>query len=166
MLLGKMKLVLWLLLSMAWPVLRANITLTGNPIFLMCHVCEEINNFACKNPEKCNVGDAFCVTVGTRLTNRYLLISKQCHKVCPFLEYYYPKFSHESEVPRAFVYSHCCAENLCNAGIPSTSEGDADIHSQYILHGTAHQKAGNMGLMMFLSFLPAVLQARTTLCLL
>ncbi|XP_036615771.1 glycosyl-phosphatidylinositol-anchored molecule-like protein [Trichosurus vulpecula] len=161
-----MKLVLGLLLCLAWPMLHANNTLTGKQIFLMCHVCEEINNFACKNPERCNAGDAFCITVGTRLTNRHMIISKQCHKVCPFLDYYYQKFSREEESPRAFVYARCCAENLCNAGTPSTSEGDGDLYSQYSAQGTASQRASNTGLVMFLSFLTALLQARKTLCLL
>ncbi|XP_078009924.1 uncharacterized protein LOC144457042 isoform X2 [Phascolarctos cinereus] len=132
MLLRKMKLILGLLLSMAWPMLHANITLTGKQ----------------------------------RLSNRYLLISKQCHKFCPFLEYYYQKFSHEKEGPNAFVYSHCCAENLCNVGIPSISESDTDIYSQYTVQGIAHLRASNMGLVIFLSFLPVLLQVRKTLCLL
>ncbi|XP_074120456.1 lymphocyte antigen 6K [Sminthopsis crassicaudata] len=154
----EMKLVLGLLLSMAWAVLHANITLTEKQIFLMCHVCEEVNTFTCKNPEKCNAGDAFCITVGTRLANRYLLVSKQCHKVCPFLDYYYQKFSYEKEFPSAFVYSHCCAENLCNFGIPFTSEVDTDIYSPNNLVGVAHQRVSNTGLVIVLSFLPALLQ--------
>ncbi|XP_072458977.1 glycosyl-phosphatidylinositol-anchored molecule-like protein isoform X2 [Notamacropus eugenii] len=164
-LLGEMKLFFGLLLSMAWPMLHANITLTGKQIFLMCHVCEEMNSFTCRNPERCSVGDAFCITVGTRLTSRYLLVSKQCHKFCPFLEYYHQKFSHEKEGSSAFVYSHCCAENLCNVGIPSASEGTID-YSQYSMQDTAHKRAGSVGLVMFLSFLPALCQAWKTLCLL
>ncbi|XP_045416417.1 lymphocyte antigen 6K [Lemur catta] len=117
---------------------------------LSCHVCEQENDFSCKNVQQCNQADKFCGIITIKIFPRFFMISKQCARWCPVIEE--PSQARSKrfilEGPTPFLYVLCCRSNLCNEVGPAM---DYTVFRQYT--GRASEVSrGSARLATFLEF--------------
>ncbi|XP_006913095.1 glycosyl-phosphatidylinositol-anchored molecule-like protein [Pteropus alecto] len=87
---------------------------------LKCYDCQTINDFNCPNIRVCVYEIRRCLTVSMRLSNRELLVYKNCTSNCTFLY----KAETPPEAPRMvttnnFYWVRCCNSMTCNEGGPT-----------------------------------------------
>ncbi|XP_012612803.2 lymphocyte antigen 6K [Microcebus murinus] len=106
-----------LLLVVGLPLVQAETNSTARQAArLQCHVCEEENDFACKNPSQCGEHEKFCGIITVKIFPRFFMTSKQCARWCPAIEEPPARRTKRFliEGPMPFFYILCCKSNLCN----------------------------------------------------